>query len=119
GGRGTATAAGGAGIRRRRRRGPWGGPAAISPRQIAGIWGSWSSPRRGVKPLLTSARRRRCCGSSRLIIDGIGGASGRELIREQNTSGFFETAITSACVETAHSLALSSQYTGACRRSQR
>ena len=50
--------------------------ASTSSLQIARILGSWSSTRRGVKPLLTSARRRRCSGSSMLIIDGIGGESG-------------------------------------------
>ena len=55
-------------------------------------------PRRGacVKPLLTSARRSLCCGSSMLIIDGSGGESGRELRREQKSSGDFETFITSS-----------------------
>jgi hypothetical protein len=35
-----------------------------------------------------------------LIIDGSGGASGRELMREQNTDGDLETRITSSWRET-------------------
>ena len=44
-----------------------------------------------------------------LIIDGSGGESGRELRREQKSSGDFETFITSAWSATPHSRLDSSQ----------
>jgi hypothetical protein len=59
--------------------------------------GSCAATRRGVKPRFTRLRRRLCCGSSRLIIDGIHESrSGRELLLEQNTSGCRETSMMSS-----------------------
>jgi hypothetical protein len=91
--------------------------AAMSSRQIRRSFGSWSSTRRGVKPRFTSPRRRLCSGSSMLIIDGIAGASGRELPLEQNSSGLFETRCTSSCSATPKSSRAGSHQTGACARS--
>ena len=82
------------------------------------IFGSWSATRRGVKPLLTRPRRCLWAGSSRLIIDGIGGESGRLLPLLQNASGRFESSITSACRVMPQSWFASSQYTGALARIQ-
>ena len=60
----------------------------------------------------------RWAGSSRLIIDGIAGASGRLLPLLQKASGRFDTCITSAWRVTAHSPLASSRKTGACARIQ-
>ena len=57
---------------------------------------SLSRTRRGVKPLLTSLRRRRWSGSSMSIIIGSGPLSGRMPPALENVAGSAEMALTSA-----------------------
>ena len=82
--------------RRARRR------ARSGPCRLAGCAARGPRTRRGVKPLLTRLRRCLCSGSSMLIIDGIGGESGREPWREQKVGGSRESAITSSYRVTPH-----------------
>jgi hypothetical protein len=82
---------------------------SISSLQTARMRGSWSDTRRGVKPRFTRLRRCLWRGSSRLIIDGIGGESGRELWREQKVGGSRDSAITSSYRATPHTPPVSSQ----------
>ncbi len=64
--------------------------------------GSWSATRRGVKPRLTSSRRFLCSGSSMLIMDGIGGESGRCPPPLHIASGVFEAVWMSEWRVTPH-----------------
>ena len=57
---------------------------------------SRSRTRRGVKPLLTSLRRRKCSGSSMSIIIGSGPESGRMPWALENVAGSFEMALRSS-----------------------
>jgi hypothetical protein len=50
---------------------------SISSSHTARTWASSSRTRRGVKPALTSRRRRTCSGASKSIIIGIAGNFGR------------------------------------------
>jgi hypothetical protein len=69
---------------------------SIRSTQIARTFASCSAMRRGVNPLFTRLRRRLCAGSSMLIMDGIGGESGRMPSALQKVSGFLATRITSS-----------------------
>ena len=82
---------------------------SIRSAQIARTLGSLSEMLRGVKPLLTSPRRWRCSGASMLIIDGMGGESGRMPWRLQKVAESFETRITSSCRLMPQTLRLSSK----------
>ena len=76
---------------------PFSATPSISCPTTRRIKGSWSLTRRGVKPRFTRLRRRLWSGSSRLIIDGIQvPSSGRELLPEQKTRGFFEQCMMSS-----------------------
>ena len=57
---------------------------------------SLSRMRLGVKPSLTSRRRRTCSGASKSIIIGSAGLSGRIPPALENVSGSFEISLTSA-----------------------
>ena len=64
--------------------------------QMLRIVASWSRTRRGVKPRLTSLRRRECSGSSIEIIIGSWSPCGRGARWLENVSGSFSTASTSS-----------------------
>ncbi len=64
--------------------------------QTARIPSSLSRIRRGVKPSLTSRRRRKCSGASVSIIMGRGNPSGRIPPALEKVSGSFEISLTSA-----------------------
>ena len=70
--------------------------ASIASSHTARTCSSSALTRRGVKPALTSLRRRLCSGASKSIIIGSGGNLGRMPPAFENTAGSVPAAFTSA-----------------------